>query len=314
MERLICNCFSFSLEDKTMSGFIKICREEIEESLIGTSRQYIVGDLQKPQQLNHIQNEDVEIGITNYNEYATEVVHRHNKVTEYQYMLDGWTIYKDIETGEEFEFKKGDFYCIKSGTTYAQKSKKGTRILFIKVPSIDDKEQMELTEEIKKWYEEGLKTVRKDYFHQDNMPEANSVRPASAVAIINDNKILMLKRRDNSKWTMPGGTLEMDENMVECAVREVKEELGLDITIKDIIGTYTDPDIRVEYSDGEVRREFTIVYYGTSLNTEIVIDDESSAYAWIDLDHVDNYPMADSQRRRVEDVIKFLKTGKRNFG
>lgn len=297
-----------------MSGFIKISKDEIEESLSGVSRQYIVGNLQRPQKLNYIKSEDVEIGITDYDEYATEVVHRHNKATEYQYVLSGWTIYKDVETGEEFEFIKGDFYCIKPGTTYAQKSKKGTRILFIKVPSINDKEQMELTEEIKKWYEEGLKTVRKDYFHQDNMPEANSVRPASAVAIINGNKILMLKRKDNSKWTMPGGTLEMNESMVECAVREVKEELGLNITIKDIIGTYTDPDIRIEYSDGEVRREFTIVYYGTSSNADIVMDQESSAYAWIELDDIDNYPMADSQRRRIEDVIKFLKTGKRNMG
>ena len=36
------------------------------------------------------------------------------------------------------EFKKGDFYCIEKNTVYAQKSKKGTRILFIKVPSIND--------------------------------------------------------------------------------------------------------------------------------------------------------------------------------
>ena len=64
-----------------------------------------------------------------------------------------------------------------------------------------------------------------------------------------------------------------------------------------MIGTYTDPDVRIEYSDGEVRREFTVVYYGTAQNAEVVIDDESSAYSWVTLEEVGFLPMADSQKK-----------------
>jgi ADP-ribose pyrophosphatase YjhB (NUDIX family) len=39
----------------------------------------------------------------------------------------------------------------------------------------------------------------------------------------------MGKRRDNGKWTQPGGHLEAGESSIEGAVREVKEEAGLDI-------------------------------------------------------------------------------------
>ena len=69
------------------------------------------------------------------------------------------------------------------------------------------------------------------------MPKANSMRPAAAVAIIDDDKILMLKRMDNGKWTMPGGTMELDESLIDCAIREVKEETGLDVQVKEVIGT-----------------------------------------------------------------------------
>ena len=102
---------------------------------------------------------------------------------------------------------------------------------------------------IRDWYDAGLKTVRKDYAHEENMPAANSMRPAAAVALINNRKILMLKRTDNGKWTLPGGTMELDESLIECATREVREETGLSIEVTDVIGTYTDPDIRIEYSD-----------------------------------------------------------------
>lgn len=86
---------------------------------------------------------------------------------------------------------------------------------------------------------------------------------------------------------MLGGTLDFGESLTECAVREVKEETNLFIEIKDIIGTYTNPNILVEYSDGEVRQEFTIVYFGTANNfNEVKIDGESTKYEWVSLEEI----------------------------
>ena len=96
-------------------------------------------------------------------------------------------------------------------------------------------------------------------------------------------------------------------------MREVKEESGLDVVIKDIIGTYTDPNIRVAYSDGEVRQEFTIVYYGEALNYTVSLDDESSQFEWVPLDKILDLPLADSQRRRIRDVIEYLNSGTRKM-
>ena len=297
-----------------MGKIIKIDNESIENVLSRVSRQYLAGNLKRPQELEFVRDENVEIGITDYKEYTTEPVHFHTEGVEYQYVISGWTKYMDADTGIEYEFKKGDFYCIETNTTYAQKSKKGTRILFIKVPSINDKHVVETSDFIKNWYEMGIKTVRKDYSHETNMPAANSLRPAAAVAIINSNRILMLKRVDNGKWTLPGGTMELGESLVDCAVREVKEESGLDVEVIDVIGTYTDPDIRIEYSDGEVRREFTIVYFGKVTENNVVIDNESSAYEWIPLQDVMRFPMAESQKKRIADVLRFIETGEKRMG
>lgn len=213
------------------------------------------------------------------------------------------------------EFRKGDFYAIFPGTAYAQRVKAGTNSLFIKTPSINDKQLVEITPEQEKWLMERMKTVRRNFFYRSDAPEANSIRQAAAVAILNEKKeLLMLHRKDNKKWTMPGGTLEIGESMVDCALREVKEESGLSVEIKDIIGTYTDPNIRVAYSDGEVRQEFTLVYYGEAKNFDVKLDEESSKFVWVSLDEVEKLPLADSQKRRIADVIAYLDTGRKAFG
>ena len=293
-----------------MGHIIKINNTDILCALKNTTRQYFVGNLSKPQQISFIRDERLEIGISSYSDSQLEPAHVHSIATEYQYMINGWTEYMDVETGKIYEFKKGDFYAIERNTSYSQKVKAGTNILFIKVPSINDKKLVDISEDQMKWLEKKLKTVRTDYSQCDDAPAVNSIKPAAAVAILNPKcELLMLHRNDNKKWTMPGGTLEFGESMTECALREVKEESGLDVKIKDIIGTYTDPNIRIAYSDGEVRQEFTIVYYGEALDYDVTLDEESSQFKWVSLDAIFDLPLADSQRRRIVDVLDYIKNG-----
>lgn len=298
-----------------MGQIIKINNETIKKSLEKSTRQYFAGNLSKPQEIEFVRDERLEIGISSYSEYKHEPTHVHEIATEYQYMISGWTEYMDVETGKIYEFKRGDFFAIMPGTSYAQRVKAGTNILFIKTPSINDKKLVEISEEQQNWLDEKMKTVRTDYYYDLDAPQANAIKPAAAVAILNDKKeILMLHRKDNKKWTMPGGTLELGESMAECALREVREESGLDVKIEDIIGTYTDPNIRVAYSDGEVRQEFTIVYYGIAEEYDVKLDEESSNYVWVSLEEVLNLPLADSQRRRLVDVISYIRTGQKSIG
>jgi ADP-ribose pyrophosphatase YjhB (NUDIX family) len=55
---------------------------------------------------------------------------------------------------------------------------------------------------------------------------------ATAVLIEEDSILLVEQRVSPSRnWSLPGGTLEADETIEECVVREMREETGLDVAI-----------------------------------------------------------------------------------
>jgi 8-oxo-dGTP diphosphatase len=60
-----------------------------------------------------------------------------------------------------------------------------------------------------------------------------SVNPIHVVAaiIVSDRRILVARRCDNGLWEFPGGKREPGETSVECLVREIKEELDVDIRV-----------------------------------------------------------------------------------
>jgi 8-oxo-dGTP pyrophosphatase MutT (NUDIX family) len=148
--------------------------------------------------------------------------------------------------------------------------------------------------------------ARRDYFYDPKAPKPNSIKPAAAVALFDgDGRILLLRRKDNDKWTMPGGTMDFGESLEQCAVREVREETGFDIEISGLIGTYTDPNVLIAYSDGEVRQEFTLVYGAKIKSGELRIDHESKEALWVSMADALTLPLADSQQRRLQDVARY---------
>ena len=75
--------------------------------------------------------------------------------------------------------------------------------------------------------------------------------PAAGIVVIEDDKLLWVQRRFDPRknlWTLPAGFVEYDEHIAECAVRETKEETGLDVEITRLFGVYMamdDPRVRV---------------------------------------------------------------------
>src|SRR5258708_23379653 len=141
-----------------MPKITKISGQEIDQALQNVTRQYLVGDLQKPQTLKVGPYCVNEIGITRYeNEGKPESPHRHKQAFEFQYVTAGLTAYLDLTTGDEQVFRKGDFYGIEPGVAYAQKSAPGTDILLIKAPPRHDKVPVYTTPEVEAWFREPIK-------------------------------------------------------------------------------------------------------------------------------------------------------------
>ena len=73
-------------------------------------------------------------------------------------------------------------------------------------------------------------------------------------------ELLLIRRSDNENWALPGGAVDLGESLAQAAVRETKEESGIDCEITGLTGIYTDPGHVMLYtSNGEVRQEFSIV-------------------------------------------------------
>jgi ADP-ribose pyrophosphatase YjhB (NUDIX family) len=82
------------------------------------------------------------------------------------------------------------------------------------------------------------------------------------------SKIVLLKRGiepEKGKWVIPGGYVDRGEEVVAAALREVKEECGIDIRIKNLQGVYS--------YHGWL--EVVIVYVAEYLSGNLVAGDES---------------------------------------
>jgi 8-oxo-dGTP diphosphatase len=64
-------------------------------------------------------------------------------------------------------------------------------------------------------------------------------------------RVLLQQRRDNGLWSLPGGGTELGENAIETNAREVREEMGVEVAVKHLLGLYTSPSLDVKYPNGD---------------------------------------------------------------
>ncbi len=62
---------------------------------------------------------------------------------------------------------------------------------------------------------------------------------ARAVILDEQGRVLFIRRRDNGRWALPAGKLELNETIYECLVREVGEETGLEVLAATAMAVYS---------------------------------------------------------------------------
>jgi ADP-ribose pyrophosphatase YjhB (NUDIX family) len=146
---------------------------------------------------------------------------------------------------------------------------------------------------------------RIDYYDDPSAPKANSLVPSVNVVVINEaGEILMIRRTDNDNWAVPGGAIDLGESVAQAAVRETREESGIECEITGIVGIYSDPKHVLLYtSNGEVRQEFSIVLTAQPLSGQPTPSSESSEVRWVPTSDVLDYTMDRSMRIRVNDYL-----------
>ena len=144
---------------------------------------------------------------------------------------------------------------------------------------------------------------RRDYFDDPDAPAPNALVPAVTGVIIDDVKILLIHRLDNGRWALPGGAIELGENVPAALAREVDEETGIIIEVTGIVGIYSDPTHVIAYDDGEVRQEFAICLKARPTGGQLRGSSEAREVAWVPTADLADLNMSSAQRLRIEHAL-----------
>ncbi len=127
-------------------------------------------------------------------------------------------------------------------------------------------------------------------------------------AVIRDEQgcVLLQQRRDNKLWSLPGGGSELGENAIETNRREVREEMGVEVAVKHLIGLYTSPHLDVTYPNGDVSQIvvpcFECVITGGELKKQ---ESEVLDLGWFDLANAMRLPLTPFAQVVLRDTEKF---------
>lgn len=118
---------------------------------------------------------------------------------------------------------------------------------------------------------------------------------AANVAVIHDGKVLLTRRDDFGVWCLPGGMVEEAESVAEAAIRETKEETGLDVTLTRLVGVYSRlgglPDIHA------------VLYTAQPIGGELRLQPgETTEVAFFDPAHLPE-PIMSPHRKRIQDAM-----------
>lgn len=109
----------------------------------------------------------------------------------------------------------------------------------------------------------------------------------AGVAIIYNDKLLMVKSSNSSNWSLPKGILEPNEDILEGALRELSEETGIKLSKKQIL-KYNNQPQKHNYTNFKNKNK-TLFYYIYFINnlSEINLESENIPKNQLQLKEID---------------------------
>jgi 8-oxo-dGTP pyrophosphatase MutT (NUDIX family) len=133
----------------------------------------------------------------------------------------------------------------------------------------------------------------------------------SEVFIVYKNKVLIRKHDKSHKWLGVGGHVELDEMPDVAAVRESKEEVGLDITL---VSPRSIPENEEKYRQlippwfmrqnivNEVHTHADLVYFATTDSDNVIPEQPQDEWKWFSLEDLET-----NELKIEESVIFYAK-------
>lgn len=145
------------------------------------------------------------------------------------------------------------------------------------------------------------------FYKKPNAPEPNKPNLIGTTILIEYKDMLLLEHRvDSERWAIIGGSLKEDESFIECALRETKEETGIDIDENkvDFYMIYDDPSIVISYPDGNIFRSIMVVYrIRLTEQPELVCSEESKELRFFTKEELQNVKIVETHIPILEDYL-----------
>lgn len=116
---------------------------------------------------------------------------------------------------------------------------------------------------------------------------------------------LLVKTHDGG-WVFPGGQVEVGENLVDALIREIKEESGIDVTVSQLVGVYSNTGIHKWY-DGvtDVPTKVMFDFICKPVGGELCTSEEASEVMWVAKEKVLDWITQPAIRTRYQAYLDY---------
>ncbi|WP_153397564.1 NUDIX domain-containing protein [Ornithinicoccus halotolerans] len=123
-------------------------------------------------------------------------------------------------------------------------------------------------------------------------------------------RVLLVLQTDRGQWGTIGGAVEPDESPGQAAVREAREEAGVEVELAGILAVVGGPRYRITYPNGDRAAYVSTVYAARVIAGEPAPDhDETSAVAWVAPEQLADLDLGDFARAMFEE-LDWLRSGR----